>query len=394
MQTPTRLLHEGDDPETRLGAVNPPIYHASTFLFPTVQSFLDGMAGQSERFVYSRNGNPTVAALEQKLAMLEGAEHAIAAASGMGAITAALLASLSGGDHALVVESCYGPTRRFLDEIMRPLGVETTYYHPHVDDLAPLWRPNTRLVYLESPGSLGFHIQDVAGLASQARARGASTLIDNSWATPLYQQPHRLGVDLVVHTGSKYLGGHSDVVMGVVTCDHDRYPRLRTVATLLGATLGPAEAWLVLRALRTLPLRLAQHQAGALAVARWLQDQPQVRRVLHPGLPDFPRHALARRQMSGWSGLFSFELHPPAGPAQRHHFIDALRLFGIGVSWGGYESLIIPLLARDPATAERQACLGLSDDCYRVSIGLEAPEDLMADLARGLAAYAGETGTT
>ncbi len=387
MQTPTRILHEGDDPETRLGAVNPPIYHASTFTFPTMQTFLDGMAGQGERYIYSRNGNPTVAALEQKLAMLEGADHAIATASGMGAITAAILASVTGGEHALVVDSCYGPTRRFMDEVMAPLGVETTYYHPLVDDLALLWRPNTRLVYLESPGSLCFHIQDVARLAAQARERGATTLIDNTWATPLYQQPHSLGVDLVVHTGSKYLGGHSDVVMGVVTCAQDRYPPLRGVASLLGATLGPAEAYLVLRALRTLPLRLAQHQAGALSVARWLQAQPQVRRVLHPGLPDFPRHDLARRQMSGWSGLFSFELHPPAMPAQRHRFVDALQLFGIGVSWGGYESLIIPLLAQDPVIAARHARLGLSDDCYRVSIGLEAPEDLMADLARGLGAY-------
>lgn len=388
MQTLTRILHEGDDPETRLGAVNPPIYHASTFTFPTMQTFLDGMAGQGERYIYSRNGNPTVAALEQKLAMLEGADHAIATASGMGAITAALLASVSGGEHAFVVDSCYGPTRRFMDEVLGLLGVETTYYHPLVDDLAALWRRNTRLVYLESPGSLCFHIQDVARLAAQARAQGATTIIDNTWATPLYQQPHSLGVDFVVHTGSKYLGGHSDVVMGVATCGRERYPRLRGIASLLGATLGPAEAYLTLRALRTLPLRLAQHQANALAVARWLQTQPQVRRVLHPGLPDFPRHDLARRQMSGWSGLFSFELHPPAAASQRHRFVDALQLFGIGVSWGGYESLIIPLLARDPITAARHARLGLSDDCYRVSIGLEAPEDLIADLERGLAAYA------
>lgn len=387
MRTSTRILHEGDDPETRLGAVNPPIYHASTFTFPTMQAFQEGMAGRGDRYLYSRDGNPTVAALEGKLAMLEGAGHCICTASGMGAITAALLSVLRAGDHALVVECCYGPTRRFLDDIMAGFGVETSYYHPDVDDLAPYLRANTRLVYLESPGSLCFRIQDLARLSAQAHANGAVTLADNSWATPLYQQPHHFGVDIVVHSGTKYIAGHSDLVLGVLTVGEELYPRVRQMATLLGATLGPAEAYLALRGLRTLPVRLAQHQANALAVATWLHTHPKVRRLLHPGLPGFPRHDLAQRQMSGWSGLFSFELHPPASPDQRHRFLDALRLFGLGVSWGGYESLAIPLYTEDAAALARYEQLGLSNDCYRLSIGLEDPDDLIADLEGALEGY-------
>ena len=267
------------------------------------------------------------------------------------------------------------------------MNVEATLFHPDVSDLAPLFRPNTRLVYLESPGSHSFHIQDLARLSAQAHERGAITMADNSWATPLFQQPHRLGVDVVVHTGTKYIGGHSDVVLGLITTNGPLLQQIKEVAILLGATLGPAEAYLALRSLRTLPVRLAQHQANALAVASWLQAHPKVTRVLHPGLPQFPGHDLARQQMSGWSGLFGLELRPPASPEQRHRFVDSLDLFSIGVSWGGYESLIIPLLAQDDATRRQHEFVGLNDDCYRLSIGLEDPADLIADLEQALETY-------
>jgi len=310
----------------------------------------------------------------------------------MGAITAAILAVLQAGDHALVVDTCYGPTRQFMDEVMAGLGVETTYFHPELDDLTGLLRPNTRLVYLESPGSLSFHIQDLARLSRQARLHGAVTIADNSWATPLNQQPHRLGMDIVVHSGTKYIAGHSDVVVGLVTVRESTeggalYQRVRQVAILLGATLGPAEAFLVQRGLRTLPVRMAQLQSNGLAVARRLQGHPKVHRVLHPGLPDFPRHQLAKEQMSGWSSLFTVELRPPADSEQGHHFVDSLQLFSIGVSWGGYESLIIPLLTSTPAIAAQQQRVGLNDHCYRLSIGLEDADDLVADLEQGLSRY-------
>lgn len=392
MKTSSRILHEGDDRTAQQGAVNPPIFHTSLFTFPSMRAFLDRKTAASPHHTYTRESNPTIQALEQKIAMLEGAEGCIATASGMGAITAAILAAVQTGDHALVVDSCYGPTREFLEEVMAGLGVETTYYHPDLDDLSDLLRPNTRLVYLESPGSHSFQIQDLARLSKQARWHGAVTIADNSWATPLHQQPHRLGVDVVVHSGTKYIAGHSDVVAGLITVGGSTeggvlLQRVRQVAILLGATLGPAEAFLVQRGLRTLPVRMAQLQENGLIVARWLQAHPKVRRVLHPGLPDFPRHHLAKKQMSGWSSLFAVELHPPAGSNQRHRFVDQLRLFSIGVSWGGYESLIIPLLARTPAIAAQHQRLGLNDDCYRLSIGLEDVEDLIADLERGLAHY-------
>lgn len=388
MKTTTFLLDDGSARWERFGAVNPPVYHASTFTFPTLQAFLEAMAGRGEGYLYSREGNPTVRALEEKLAVLEGATACLCTASGMAAITAAILAAVQAGDHVLIVESCYGPVRRFLHEVMAGLGVTATFFHPETEDLTPLLRPRTRLVYLESPGSLSFHVLDLARLCEQAHRHGALVITDNSWATPLYQQPHRFGSDIVVHSGTKYIAGHSDVLLGVLTTTRaELYPRLRAVATLLGATLGPAEAYLALRGLRTLPLRLARHQENGLAVARWLQTHPKVRRVLHPGLPTFPRHELAARQMQGWSGLFGVELHPPVTPKHRHAFVNALHHFGIGVSWGGYESLILPLYTEDPTTAAHYARLGLSSDCYRLSIGLEDPDDLIADLEAALACY-------
>jgi len=387
MNTPTRILHEGEDRHAQFGALNPPIYHASTFIRPTMQAFLEGTGQGSETYTYSRDSNPTVRALEKKIAMLEGAEDGIAAASGMAVITAALLTFLQAGDHALVVDACYGPTRRFMDTVMARFGVETTYYHPDLRDLRPLFRPNTRILYLESPGTHSFHIQDMAALAAQSRSHGILTLADNTWVTPIYQQPHHLGVDVVMHTGTKYINGHADVVVGLLTARGELIQRLRPVFRLLGATLGPAEAYLTLRGLRTLPLRMAQHQAAGLTLARWLQAHPKVRRVLHPGLPDFPGHDLARSQMSGWGGLFTFELQPPATSADRHHFLDALQILSMGVSWGGFETLIIPLLAQDEDTAAQRRRVGLSDDCYRLSAGLEDPADLIADLEQALERY-------
>ncbi len=387
MQTQTRILHEGDDRSAQHGAVNPPVYYASTFVFPTVQAYYEAGADPFQHYFYSRDRNPTVRALEDKLAALEGAEGCICSASGMGAITAAIFAAVKAGDHALVVDTCYGPTRRFMERMLAGLGVQTTYYPPDATDLGPWLQPNTRLVYLESPGSLSFHIQDFPALTAQARRHGAVTIADNSWATPLFLQPHRLGVDIVVHSGTKYIAGHSDLLLGVLTTGGEHLRRAREVSVMLGATLGPAEAYLALRGLRTLPVRMAQHQASGLAVARWLQAHPKVRRVLHPGLPDFPGHALAQTQFSGWSSLFSVELQASLSPEQRHRFVESLKLFSIGVSWGGYESLIIPIESHDPVVAAARARVGLNNDCYRLCIGLEDTGDLIADLAQALDGY-------
>ena len=387
MKETTQILHKGDTPEKYHGAVNPPVYHASLFSYRTYQEFLEAFEDPTHRPVYSRSFNPTVNLLEKKFADLERAEAAIAFSSGMGAITAPLLTLLSQGDHLLIVDVVYGPTRRFCNEVLSRMGIEVEYF-PAAEsaDLSRRLRNNTRLIYLESPGSLTFEIQDLRAVAELARSRGIYTIIDNSWATPLYQKPLEMGLDVVVHTGTKYIGGHSDLTLGLLACSTELFDKIKPNASLLGANLAPDDAYLALRSLRTLPLRMAQHQEAALTIARWLQNRPEVREVLHPGLPNFPDHELAQRQQTGYSGLFSFRLQPGTEQA-RHAFVDTLELFLIGVSWGGYESLMLPLDTAHNDEPAWRAHRGLDDDTFRTSIGLEDPEDLMADLENGLAAW-------
>lgn len=390
MKETTRILHHGDTPECYYGAINPPVVHASLFGFRTYDEFLAAQQHASERPFYSRYFNPTVHLLEQKIADLEHAEAAIAFSSGMGAITAPLLALLSQGDHVLVVDCVYGPARQFCSGALARLGVEVEYFPASESaDLAGRLRPNTRLIYLETPGSLTFELQDLWAVAELARSHGIYTMADNSWATPLYQKPLDLGIDIVVHSGTKYIAGHSDLTLGLLACSQAMFEKVKPMAALLGANLAPDDAYLALRGLRTMPLRLARHQASALTIARWLQGRPEVRQLFYPGLPEFPGYELARRQMSGATSLFTFRLQPGTAAARRA-FVDALDLFLIGVSWGGYESLILPLensFKDDPAL---RASRGVDDDLFRVSIGLEDPEDLMADLEKGLAAWRAE----
>lgn len=387
MDTSTKILHHGENRDDYFHAVNPPVIHASLFCYNTYQEFVDAQRDENHRPFYSRHFNPTVGVLEQKFAALEHAEAAIAFSSGMGAITAPLLALLSAGDHLLVTDSVYGPTRQFCNDTLTRMGVEVDYFTAAESaDLSGRLQPNTRLIYCESPGSLTFDVQDLPAVARLAREHGIPTLADNSWATPLYQQPLDFGIDVVVHSGTKYIAGHSDLTLGLLACSAEMFERIKPTAALLGANLSPADAYLALRGLRTLPVRMARHRDSALAVARWLEQQPEVRVVMHPGLPSFPGCALARQQMSGSSSLFSFKLHPGTEKARRA-FVDTLELFLIGVSWGGYESLILPLTSAyksDPAWRYRR---GLDDDTFRTSIGLEDPADLIADLENGLAAW-------
>ncbi|MEW5956139.1 MAG: cystathionine beta-lyase [Chloroflexota bacterium] len=387
MKEITQILHQGDAPENYYGAVNPPVVHASLFGYKTFQEFQAASADMFNRPYYHRDFNPTVNLLEQKIALLEHAEAAIAFSSGMGAITAPLLALLSQGDHLLVVEAVYGPTRKFCNETLTRLGIEVEYFSPaEAADLSRRLRVNTRLIFLESPGSLTFELQDLPIVAELARDRGIYTIADNSWATPLYQKPLDLGIDIVVHSGTKYIAGHSDLTLGLLACSAKMYHKIKPTAALLGASLAPDDAYLALRGLRTLPLRLARHQDNALAVARWLQTRPEVREVLHPGLPEFSGYELARRQLTGYSSLFSFRLQPAPAWA-RHAFVDALDLFLIGVSWGGYESLILPLETAFTHEPDWRARRRIDNDTFRTSIGLEDPEDLILDLEQGLAAW-------
>ncbi len=387
MKETTQILHKGDTPAQYFNAVNPPVVHASLYGYDTYQEFLDVYADMEHRPFYHRHFNPTVRALEQKIADLEQADLAIAFSSGMAAITAPLLTFLSQGDHLLIADCIYGPTRQFCDDVLTRMGVAVEYFPPaESGDLSHRFRDNTRLIYAESPGSLTFDILDLPAIARLAHERDILTIVDNSWATPLYQKPLTMGFDIVVHSGTKYIAGHSDLTLGLLACSTELYDRIKPVAVLLGATLAPDDAYLALRGLRTLPLRLARHQQSALTIARWLQDRPEVGQVLHPGLPDFSGHDLARQQFTGYSSLFSFRLQPGTEAARRA-FVDTLDLFLIGVSWGGYESLILPLTKTYRSQPDLRARRGLGDDIFRTSIGLEEPEDLIADLERGLAAW-------
>ncbi len=387
MQESTQILHHADTPEQYYGAVNPPVVHASLFGFKTYQEFKTAAENANQQPLYSRNFNPTVNILEQKIATLENTEAGIAFSSGMGAITAPLLALLSHGDHMLVIDAVYGPTREFCNDTLTRMGVEIDYFSAaEAADLAPRLKENTKVIYLESPGSLTFEIQDLPAVAQLARANGIYTIADNSWATPLYQKPINMGIDIVVHSGTKYIAGHSDITLGLLACSNELFDKIKPTAAMLGANLAPGDAYLALRGLRTLPVRMAQHQTSTLKIARWLQTRPEVREVIHPALPNHPGYELAQHQLSGSSSLFTFRLHSGSVEATSA-FVDTLELFLIGVSWGGYESLMLPLLTSFKTEPDWRTRRKLDDDTFRTSIGLEDPADLIADLAKGLAAW-------
>ena len=383
----TRVVTAGRDPASYYGFVNPPVYHASTVLYPSAEDFLAHRA----RYQYGRRGTPTTEALETALAELEGPQCAGVALlpSGLAAISTALLSVVRAGDHLLVTDSAYGPTRNFCEQILTRLGVATTYYDPLIGAaIAAQFRDNTRAVYLESPGSLSFEMQDVAAIAKVAHDKGALVLMDNTWATPLYFRPLDHGVDLAIQAGTKYIGGHSDVMLGTVSANAANIAALKNTVRLHGLCEGPDDVYLGLRGLRTLAVRLERHFKSGLAVARWLEQRPEVLRLLHPAMPSFSGHAIWKRDFTGASGLFSMVLKPVPQQAV-YAFLDTLTLFGIGASWGGYESLAIPFDCTPARTATRWAPGGPT---VRFHIGLEAVEDLLADLERGFAALAAAAG--
>jgi cysteine-S-conjugate beta-lyase len=379
----TRLVTGGRDTAANHGFVNPPVYHASTVLYPSAADFLARRA----RYVYGRRGTPTSEALEAALRELEGPACAGVALlpSGLAAISTALLSVLKAGDHLLVTDSAYQPTRKFCDGILERYGVTATYYDPMIGSgIAALMRPNTRAVFVEAPGSLTFEVQDVPAIAEAAHAGGAVVLMDNTWASPLYFRPLDKGVDLSVQAGTKYIGGHSDVMLGTVSATAAVWERLRGTVHALGLCVGPDDTYLGLRGLRTLGVRLAQHYQAGLKVARWLAARPEVARVLHPALDTCPGHAIWARDFAGASGLFSVILKPVAQSAV-NAFLDELDLFGIGASWGGFESLAIPFDCTAIRTATKWAPGGPT---VRFHIGLEDVDDLIGALERGFAALA------
>ena len=382
-RTATRLVSGGRDPLANHGFINPPVYHASTVLYRSAADYLAARG----RYLYGRRGTPTSEALHDALAGLEGGNCAGVALlpSGLAAVSTALLSVLGAGDHVLVTDSAYLPTRQLCDSLLVRYGIRTTYYDPLLGGrIAALLEPNTRAVFVESPGSLSFEMQDVPAIAAAAHAKGAAVLMDNTWASPLYFRALDKGVDLSIQSGTKYIGGHSDLMLGTVSANAQWWPRLRATAETMGLCVGPDDIYLGLRGLRTMGVRLAQHQAAGLKVARWLAGRPEVARVLHPALENDPGHALWRRDYTGACGLFSIVLRP-APQAAAHAFLDALTLFGIGASWGGFESLAIPFDCTQIRTATAWAPGGPT---VRLHIGLEDVDDLIADLERGFAALA------
>jgi len=378
----TRAGHLGRAPRKWMGAVNTPVLRASTILFETVADLEAAAAGKYPGLSYGLHGVPTVQDLQDAIAALEGGHAALAVPSGLTATTLPFLALCKPGDHVLVTDAVYGPTRRFCDLHLARFGVDVQYYDPLVGaGIAALLRPNTRLVFVESPGSLTFEVQDVPAIAAAAHAAGAVVVMDNTWATPLHFRAFDHGVDVSVHAATKYIGGHSDVLLGLVVGNAQTFPNLHRLWTDMGVTASGDDCFLALRGLRTLAVRLAHQQASGLRVAQWLRARPEVAEVLHPGLPGARGHELWRRDFTGASSLFGVILQPVAHERVAA-MLDSLTLFGMGWSWGGFESLVIPTWPERVRTVTRWSPGG---PCLRFAIGLEDPEDLLADLAAGFA---------
>jgi cysteine-S-conjugate beta-lyase len=378
----TRLVVAGRNSAENHGFVNPPVIHASTVLYPNAAD----MVAHRARYTYGRRGTPTSEALEDALRAIEGPHCAGVALvpSGAAAVSTALLAVVGAGDHILITDSVYRPTRVFADSILKKLGVETTYYDPLMGaGIDQLIRPNTRAVFVEAPGSQSFEMQDIPAIAAAARAKGAVVLTDNTWGTPLYFRAFDKGVDISIQAGTKYIGGHSDIMLGTISANAATFPKIKDTVNTLGLCVGPDDMYLALRGLRTLGVRLERHQKSGIEIARWLAKRPEVLKVMHPALESDPGHAIWKRDFLGASGLFSLVLRPAPEKAV-HALLDSLRLFGMGFSWGGYESLVILFDCAGYRTATRWAPGG---PALRFHIGLEDTGDLIADLEQGFSAF-------
>ncbi len=380
----TLLMHYGEEPSDFHGAVVPPIYQNSLFTFKDWDALDEAFDNRKDTYIYTRGKNPTVSVFEKKIAKVAGGEKAQLFPSGMAAISAAILHCINSGDHIITINNIYGPANNLLQSYLKPkFGIEITYISgTDLDEFEKAIKPNTSLIYLESPSSAIFSLQDIEGVAALANEKGIKTIIDNTWATPLFQSPLKMGIDLEVHSCSKYIGGHSDVVAGVVIGnDVDIDEIFLNEYEWLGAKTAPFEAWLLIRSLRTLPLRMKQHQESGIAIANYLEMHDKVVHVNYPGLESFPQFELGRKQMKGTTGLISFRLQTD-DLEKIKIFFNGLKIFRKGVSWGGHESLIYaPAISYLKELTEKQfvgMCISLAD--MRISVGLENADDLIADL--------------
>jgi cystathionine beta-lyase len=378
----TLLAHAGRDPEKNFGVVNPPVYHASTIIHSTVADYEASGRNRYNQITYGRHGTPTSRAFEDAVAAIEGGHRAVAFCSGAAACFASILAYVKTGDHLLMVDSVYGPVRAFCTGFLKRFGVETTFYDPLIGaDIEALIRQNTKIIYLESPGSLTFEVQDVPAIVAVAKPRGIVTMLDNTWAAPLFLKPLAMGVDVDIISATKYIVGHSDAMMGVAVCTEGSFLPVRNSATELGNAAAPDDCYLALRGLRTAGVRLRQHQKQGIALAEYLHGRPEVERVMHPALTADPGHALWKRDFTGASGLFGVTLKKGTPKKAVDAMLDGLELYGMGASWGGFESLILPTHPE----AIRTATNWDSGPALRIHAGLEDIGDLIADLDRGFA---------
>lgn len=374
----TQIVMAGRTPEDQFGFVNTPIYRGSTVLYPDYET----LKHRSQRFTYGTKGTPTTQALENAWSEIAGAAGTVLAPSGLAAIALALMTALKAGDHLLVTDSAYLPTRHFCDTVLARMGVETSYYDPTIGaGLKSFLKPNTTAVLVEAPGSQSFEMQDIPAIAEVAHALGMCVIMDNTWATPLFFPPHERGVDLAVEAGTKYLGGHSDILLGLVSANPLWWKRLRATFDVFAICAGPEDCFLALRGLRTMELRLREAEKQGLALANWLAGRAEVKRVLHPALPGTPGHEIWKRDFLGASGLFSVILQPCSEKALAA-LLDGLELFGMGYSWGGFESLVIPF---DCASYRTATTWNPGGPALRFQVGLEDTDDLIADLEAGFA---------
>lgn len=378
----TKVAHLGRDHKDSHGFVNLPIYHGSTVLYDTYDEFRNSEARRQQRdqVVYGRYGTPLSFALESAIAELEGANGAVTVSSGLAAITESLKTFVSQGDHILVTDSVYQPTRKYCNQVLTRFGVDVSYYDPLIGgDIKDLIKQNTRVIFVESPGSQTFEVQDLPAIAEVAKENGITTILDNTWATPLYLKPFDLGIDVSVHAATKYITGHSDTMLGIISTNEACYDRIRNSVRLSGQCAGPDPIFLGLRGLRTMPTRLKQHWKSGIKVAEWLAGRPEVARLIHPALPSHPGHDLWQRDFTGASGLFAFILNEVSDDAVGR-LLENTQLFGMGYSWGGFESLLIPFDPRSYRTATEWNAEG---PAFRIHIGLEDPDELISDLQIG-----------
>ncbi len=384
----TQVIHGGQDRKRNSGIVNTPVYHASTVVFESTAQMLDAqersIKKREKHLFYGRRGTPTHWTLQDAITELEGGVDTYLTPSGLSACTTAILGCVKSGDHLLMVDTVYEPTRGFCEGMLKSFGVETTYYDPSIGaGIAALLKPNTTVVFCESPGSHTFEMQDLPAIAAAAHTVGAMVLVDNTWASPLYCQPIRLGCDVSIQAATKYVVGHSDALMGTICCNETALPRIAKAVSALGVAVGPDDAYLATRGLRTLAVRLKQHDINAMILAHWLKARPEVKRVLFPPLPDDPGHALWKRDCSGASGLMGLVFHRTSAVAVAA-MIDNLKLFPLGFSWGGFESLACP---SNPGKARTARPWTEPMPGIRIHVGLEDPEDLIADLEQGFAHF-------